>query len=100
MPVAAIASAASIAFWIHVSPNARREAVGGLLGAALRVAVKEPPVEGRANTACVGALAAAFAVKRSAVALDPRARGRRKRVSIAGVPAILAARLAALAGPA
>jgi uncharacterized protein len=98
MPVAHTASPTGIAFWIHVSPGARRDAVGGAHGDALRVAVQAPPVEGRANAACSLALAAAFAVKRSAVGLDAPARGRRKRVSIAGDPATLSARLAALAG--
>jgi hypothetical protein len=98
MAVAHTASASGIAFWIHVSPGAKREAVGGAHGDALRVAVSAPPIEGRANAACVEALASAFGVRRAAVELDPAARGRRKRVSIAGEPAALAARLAALAG--
>jgi uncharacterized protein (TIGR00251 family) len=94
------ASASGIAFWIHVSPGARREAVGGAHGGALRVAVLAPAVEGRANAACVDALAAAFGVRRAAIGLDPAARGRRKRVSIAGDAGALAARLAALAASA
>jgi hypothetical protein len=98
MPVACAASAAGIAFWIHVSPGAKREAVGGTHADALRVAVQAPPREGRANAACLGALARAFGVKRAAVALDLAARGRRKRVQIAGNAKDLAARLAALAG--
>ena len=97
MPVACAASAAGIAFWIHVSPGAKREAVGGAHADALRVAVPAPPREGRANAACARALASAFGVKRGAVALDPAARGRRKRVQIAGNATELAARLAALA---
>jgi len=38
-------------------------------------------------------------VGRAAVDLDPGARGRRKRVQVAGDPAVLAARLRGLAGP-
>jgi uncharacterized protein len=98
MTVAYSASPEGIAFWIHVTPGAKRQAVGGAHGDALRIAVQAPPVEGRANAACVEALACAFEVKRPAVALDPAARGRRKRVRIAGDSAALAARLAALAG--
>ncbi len=100
MPVAVSSSATGIAFWIHVTPGGKRVAVAGAHGDALRVAVQAPPLEGRANAACVEALAAAFAVKRGAVSLDPAARGRRKRVAISGDPAALAARLATLAGPA
>jgi hypothetical protein len=99
MPVPHAASATGISFWIHVSPGAKRETIGGVHGDALRIAVQAPPLEGRANAACARALAAAFGVKGGAVALDPGARGRRKRVSIAGDPVQLAERLAALASP-
>jgi uncharacterized protein (TIGR00251 family) len=88
-----------IAFWIHVSPRARRARIGGAHGDALRVAVQAPPAQGRANAACVEALAAAFGVPRAAVSLDPVSRGRRKRVQVAGNAAELAERLAALASP-
>lgn len=90
--------AGAVSFWIHVSPRAARAGVGGVHGDALRVAVREPPVEGKANAACVRALAEALGVPRAAVSLDPGAKGRRKRVEVAGEPAALAARLAALAG--
>jgi len=101
MPIAHVASASGISFWIHASPGAKRAAVGGTRADALRVAVQAPPVEGRANAACAEALALAFDVRRTAIALDSGSRGRRKRVAIVGDPAALAARLAALAaGPA
>jgi uncharacterized protein len=75
-------SSDGISFWIHVSPRAARERVGGLHGDALRVAVKEPPVEGAANAACVRAIARALGVGRDAVAIDPASRGRRKLVRV------------------
>jgi len=88
-------------FWIRVTPRARHEAVGGLHGDALRVAVGAPPIEGAANAACVRLLAEALGVRRDAVELDPASRGRRKRVRVAGDPAALEARLRQLAaGPA
>jgi uncharacterized protein YggU (UPF0235/DUF167 family) len=87
-----------VGFWIHVTPRASRERVGGAHGGALRVSVCEPPVEGEANAACVRTLARALGVGRAAVALDPGAKGRRKRVEVAGEPGALEARLRALAG--
>ena len=93
------AKAAGFRFWIHVAPRARREAVGGLYGDALRVAVRAAPEAGRANAACALALAAAFAVPRSEVALDPRSTGRRKRVHIGGDTLLLERRFEALAKP-
>ncbi len=96
MAVSSSRTAGGLAFWIHVTPGARREQVGGSHGDALRVAVTAPPVEGRANAACVEALAAAFEVRRAAISLAPGARGRRKRVEIAGDAANLSSRLAHL----
>lgn len=87
-----------VAFWIHVTPRAPRERVGGAHGGALRVAVREPPVEGEANAGCVRALARALGVGRADVDLDPGARGRRKRVRVNGEPGPLEQRLNTLAG--
>ncbi len=85
-----------IGFWIHVTPRARRPSVAGSHGDALRVAVSEPPVEGRANAACVRSLAEALGVSRAAVHIDPAAHGRRKRVDVDGDGAALEARIRAL----
>jgi len=86
-----------VAFWIHVTPRAKRPGVAGCHGDALRVSVSEAPVEGLANAACVRALAAALGVRRGAVALDPKSRGRRKRVRVSGVSEELRQRLGELA---
>jgi uncharacterized protein (TIGR00251 family) len=86
-------------FWIHVTPRARRESVGGVHGDALRVAVTAVPARGAANEACARALAAAFDVNRRAVGIAAGSRGRRKKVQICGDPDALGRRLAALAAP-
>jgi len=86
-----------VGFWIHVTPRARRDSVAGLHGDALRVSVKAPPVEGKANEACARAIAGALGLPRARVGIDPGARGRRKRVRVDGDPAALAPQLAALA---
>lgn len=85
-------------FWIHVTPRARRPSVGGLHGDALRVAVAAAPEAGRANAACVRALAEAFQVPRGQVELDPGSRHRRKRVRIDGPSEPLERRFRELAG--
>ena len=87
-----------LAFWIFVTPRARRETVGGRQGDALRVSVAAPPVQGKANAACVQALAEAFGVKRHDVEIHPGARGRRKRVRLSGETRALETRLQKLAG--
>lgn len=86
-----------VCFEIHVSPRARRAHVGGLHGAALRVAVTAPASEGRANRACEATLASALGVRRRLVRIVSGERGRRKRVQVEGDPEPLEARLRQLA---
>jgi uncharacterized protein (TIGR00251 family) len=81
---------------VHVRPGARRTSVGGEHGGALTVAVSAPAVDGRANDAVVAALAEAFEVRPSAVAIVRGATARRKSVCIEGDVERLAARAAVL----
>jgi len=77
---------------VQVVPRASRTAVGPAVGDRLRVAVTAPPVDGEANAAVIAALADAFGVRRSAVAIVRGDRGRRKTVRIdGGDPATLEA---------
>ncbi|UCE87173.1 MAG: DUF167 domain-containing protein [Deltaproteobacteria bacterium] len=92
--------AEGVAVWIHVTPRARVETLGGVHGDALRVAVRSPPVDGAANAAVASALAAALGVPRESVTLAAGSRGRRKRVHIRGDPVALETRLRGLASAA
>ncbi len=80
---------------VKVQPRARRPGLHGLAagGAALAVAVAEPPEDGRANRAVCAALAEALGRPASAVQVMRGATGRLKTVRIAGDAAALAARL-------
>jgi hypothetical protein len=88
---------AGVAFELHVTPRARRPGVGGCHDGALRIGVAAPPESGRANAACVIAVAAALGVRRHAIHIDPASRHRRKRVRVDGDPQALATRLSELA---
>ena len=90
-------TADGIAFWIHVTPRARIARVGGQHGDALRVAVSEPPVQGRANGACQQSLCDALGLRKRHVTIDPASRGRRKRVQATGDAEALEASLRQLA---
>ncbi len=92
-------SEGAVSFWIHVTPRARKVRVAGVHGDALRVSVSAPPVEGKANAACVAAIAEALGEKPALVRIDPASKGRRKRVRVEGDPESLCARLGALADP-
>ncbi len=63
---------------------------------ALRIAVTEPPEDGRANQAVCTLLAEAFGVPASACRIIRGASAREKLVRVAGDPAALSARLMAL----
>ena len=74
-------------FAIKVHPHAKKDGLAGQVGDALKVAVTAPPVEGKANAACVRVLAEVLGVPRSAVAIVAGGSGRLKRVCIAGLTA-------------
>jgi len=93
--------AATIA--VRLTPRARDDRIVGVEIDAhgrrvLKVAVSEPPVDGKANAALIALIAACFEVPRSAVTLVSGASARLKRVALVGDPARIAARLDALAG--
>ncbi len=85
---------------IKVQPRARRAGVQDVVDSAdgprLRVAVNEPPEDGKANRAVCAALADALGVAKGAVTVAAGAASREKRLHVAGDPADLARRLAAL----
>ena len=70
---------------VHVQPGAARTSLVGRHGDALRLRVAARPVDGRANDAVVGWVAATLGVPRAAVTLVSGARTRRKRLRVEGV---------------
>lgn len=70
---------------IKAVPNAPRNAVVGWLGAALKVKVHAPALDGRANDALCAFLAEALGVPRRAVTLRSGDKARQKVVAIAGL---------------
>ena len=82
---------------LRVQPKAGRSRVVGRQGAALKVQVAAPPVDGAANAAVIDLVAAWLGVPRRRVALLQGERGRDKVVEVtADDPAALAARIAGL----
>jgi uncharacterized protein (TIGR00251 family) len=74
-------------FTVKVQPRARRNAVTGELDGALKLALTAPPVEGKANEACVEFLAKFLKVPRSSVTIASGLTSRRKVVRVAGLSA-------------
>lgn len=67
---------------LHIQPGAARTEVAGRHGAALKVRVASPPVDGKANAALLDFLAEAFGVPRRDVAL---VRGETSRAKVVRV---------------
>ena len=90
-------SAGGITLRVRVQPRASRDAFGGEREGALVVRLAAPPVEGAANEALVRLLGRGLGVAPSAVRIARGARGRTKRVAVAGIDAATArARLSGL----
>jgi uncharacterized protein (TIGR00251 family) len=78
-------TASGVTLTIKVQPRARKNALLGELGGVLKIAVTAPPVDGRANDACITLLAAALKVPRSAITITSGQSGRLKVVHARGI---------------
>jgi uncharacterized protein len=87
-------------FQVRIHPRARKNALTGEIGDALKVALTAPPVEGRANDACIAFLAELLNVSRASVTIAAGHSSRDKVIRVAGMSAAdVQARLAkALSG--
>ena len=89
------ARASGVRFAVRVQPRASNPGVDGLHGAALKVRLAAPPVEGAANEALVALLADLLAVPRRAVRIVS---GRQSRAKVVEVDGIGAEQVRGLAG--
>jgi len=80
-------TAEGVTLAVKVVPRAVRNEVVGWEGDALKVRLKAPPVEGRANEALIGFLAKTLGVARSQVEIVRGDTSRHKRVRVRGVSA-------------
>ena len=78
-------TAKGITFAVKVHPRARKNAITGVVGDALKLALTAPPVEGRANQAVIEFFADLFAIPRSSVTIASGETSRNKVIRIAGV---------------
>jgi uncharacterized protein len=71
-------------FAVRVQPRARKNAITGVFGDALKLALTAPPVEGKANQACTEFLAELLNVPRSSVTIVGGQTSRNKVICVAG----------------
>ena len=80
-------TADGVTFAVKVHPRAKKNAITGELGDALKVSLTTPPIEGRANQACIEFLAKLLKVPRSSVTIASGQTSRNKVVRVAGLTA-------------
>ncbi len=77
----------SATFAVKVHPRAKKNAITGEIGDALKLSVTTPPVEGRANEACIEFFAKLLKVPRSSITIASGQSSRNKVIRVAGVTA-------------
>jgi len=74
-------------FAVKVHPRAKKNAITGEVGDALKVALTAPPVDGKANEACIEFFAKLLKVSRSSVTIAAGLTSRNKVIRVAGLTA-------------
>jgi uncharacterized protein (TIGR00251 family) len=74
-----------VRFSVRVHPRAKKNAITGELGEALKVSLTSPPIEGRANEACIEFFAKLLKVPRSSVTIASGQSSRNKVIRVAGL---------------
>jgi hypothetical protein len=78
-------TAKGVTFAVKVHPRARKNAITGTVGDALKLALTAPPVDGKANQAVIEFFADLFEIGRASVTIASGESSRNKLVRIAGL---------------
>ena len=78
-------SPGGITFAVKVHPRAKKNAITGEVGEALKVALTAPPVDGKANEACIEFFAKVLNVSRSSVTIAAGHSSRNKVIRVVGL---------------
>ncbi|MFZ0318892.1 MAG: DUF167 domain-containing protein [Candidatus Sulfotelmatobacter sp.] len=76
-----------VTFSIKVHPRAKKNAVTGEVGGALKLSLTSPPADGRANEACIEFFAKLLKVPRSSVTIASGQSNRNKVIRVVGLSA-------------
>ena len=76
---------AGVTFAIKVQARARRNTIVGELGDALKISLTAPPVEGRANEACIAFFADLLRLPRASVSIVSGQNSRSKVIRVTGI---------------
>ena len=78
-------TAAGVRLAIQVQPRASRTELAGLHGAAIKIRLAAPPIDGAANDALIRFLAELLGIPRAAITISSGQSGRRKSVMVTGL---------------
>jgi uncharacterized protein (TIGR00251 family) len=78
---------ASATFAVKVHPRAKKSAITGEVGNALKLSLTAPPVDGKANEACIEFFAKLLNLSRSSVTIAAGQTSRNKVIRVAGLSA-------------
>jgi uncharacterized protein len=78
---------AGVTFTVKIHPRARKNAITGELGDAIKLSLTAPPVAGRANEACIEFFANLLKLPRSSVTIASGDTSRRKIIRVEGLTA-------------
>jgi uncharacterized protein len=76
-----------VTFAVKVQPRAKRNAITGEVGDTLKLALTAPPVDGKANEACIEFFAKLLNLPRSSVTIASGQTSRNKVIRVAGLTA-------------
>ncbi len=74
-------------FSVKIHPRAKKNAITGEVGDAVKISLTAPPLEGRANQACIEFLADLLEVPRSSITIAAGQTSRNKVMRILGLSA-------------
>jgi hypothetical protein len=85
--ISILEASGGVAFMVKVHPRAKKNAITGELGDALKLSLTSPPVGGKANQACIDFFANLLEVPTSSITIASGETSRRKVIRVAGVSA-------------
>ena len=80
-------TSAGVTFAVKVHPRAKKNAITGELGIALKLSLTSPPVDGRANEACIEFFAKLLKLPRSSVTIASGQTSRQKVIRVSRLSA-------------
>ena len=80
-------SSGAVSFAVKVHSRAKKNAITGEIGNALKLSLTSPPVEGRANQACIEFFAKLLKVPRSSVTIASGQASRQKVIRVSRLSA-------------